>query len=303
MINPIPPPKFGNVIDGKYVWKQGKKFPKYFKDGTELLKQHLPDGKFGVYEYYMGDNEINLKESFKKTPEDWRYKTKKVEYTLNSLGYRGPEFNVHDWKNSIVVIGCSCVFGVGVSDDETITHYLSEITGRNVINLGVGGASNQFILDNSLTMKRKYGNPYSLITLWTGMDRLPYYGDSELYHIGLWNHIVNRYDVNSPKYKKLFDNFYEDKGHENITFFNIVQAMRMIWEDKTKYFEGSFFEPSAHYGQLPDYFPFSNTARDLLHPGSVDYKKTAYEIVEHCVKKYGKNYLQSGGLGLDIKLL
>lgn len=286
----IPPPKNGKVIDGKYVWDQSENFPKYFKDGTDFLKQYLPYGKSGVYEYYMGDDEVNLKESFKKTPEDWHYKTKKVEYTLNSLGYRGPEFSVHDWQNSIVVIGCSCVFGVGVSDDETITRYLSEITGKNVINLGVGGSSNQFMLDNSLIMKRKYGNPYSLIVLWTGMDRLPHYGNNGLAHIGIWNHTVNEPNVDLVKYKKIFDNFYEDKAHESITFFNIVQSMRSIWEDKTKYFDASFFESSAHYGQLPDFFPFSNTARDLLHPGSVDNERTANEIVEHCIKKYGKEY-------------
>jgi hypothetical protein len=303
MTNVNPPPKFGNIVNGRYVWDQGKDFPKYFKDGNEFLKQYLPQGEPGVFEYYMGDDERKLKESIKKMPDNWKYKTKKIEYTLNSLGYRGPEFDVHDWQNSIVVLGCSCVFGVGVSDDETLTHYLSKITGRNVINLGIGGGSNQLILDTSLTMKRNYGNPYSLITMWTCMDRLPYYGDGELYHIGLWNHILNSYDINASRYKMIFDNFYEDKGHENVTFYNIVQAMRAIWEDKTKYFEGSFFEPTAHYGQLPDYFPFSNNGRDLLHPGAFDHKKTANEIAEHCVNLYGKDYLQPGGLGLDIKFL
>jgi hypothetical protein len=286
-----PPKKSGQVVDGKYVWNNSEGFPEYFKNGMEFLKQYLPHGTSGVYEYYMGDNIDYLKDSLKKMPENWHYRTKKVEYTLNSLGYRGPEFDVHDWKNSIVVIGCSCVFGVGVSDDETITHHLSKITGKNVINLGVGGSSNQFMLDTSLIMKRKYGNPYSLIVLWTGMDRLPYYGDNNLHHVGLWDHISSEHSV--KKYKNIFENFYEEKGHEFITFFNISEAMRAIWEDKTKYFEASFFESSSHYGQLLDYFPFANTARDLLHPGSEDHKKTAEQIVDYCVKKYGKEYGKS----------
>lgn len=303
MTNPTPPPKFGNIVDGKYVWNQGKDLPKYFNDGNDFIKQYLPHGVPGIYEYYMGDNEKKLEDSLKKMSPNWKYAKKKVEYTLNTLGFRGPEFDTHNWSESIVVVGCSCVFGVGVSDDETITHYLSKITGRNVINLGVPGGSNQYLLDTTLTMLRKYGSPYSMIMMWTTMDRLPYYGDSELYHIGLWNHIINSNDVNSYRHKEIFDNFYEEKGHENVTFFNIVEAMRAVWKDKTKYFEGSFFEPSAHYGRLPDYFPFSNTARDLLHPGAFDHKKTAEEITEHCLKLYGKDYLQPGGLGLNPRFL
>jgi hypothetical protein len=298
-----PPPKFGKIVDGKYVWNQSKPFPKYFKDGMEFMPLYLPHGNPGKYQFYMGDNEDFLNENLKKLPEDWHYRTQPVEYTLNDLGYRGPDFDTHDWKNSIVVFGCSCVFGVGVDDSETLTSQISNITGRNVINVGIGGGSNQLILDTSLIMKRKYGNPYSIIVMWTGTDRLPYYGDSVMYNVGLWNNSLYVDNEQHRHYKKLFDSFYQEAGHENVTFYNIVQAMRNIWEDKTRYFEGSFFEPTAHYGQLPDYFPFSNTARDLLHPGPNDYKKTAEQLVDYCVKKYGKDYLQPGGLGLNIKLL
>lgn len=298
-----PPPKFGKIVDGKYIWNQSKPYPKYFKDGLEFIPQYIPHGNPGKYNFYMGDNENFLNENLKKMTEDWHYRTKSVEYNLNDLGYRGPNFDTHDWKNSIVVFGCSCVFGVGVDESETLTSQISNITNRNVINIGIGGGSNQLILDTSLIMKRKYGNPYSIIVMWTGTDRLPYYGDSQTYNIGLWNHSLLNDDEQHRHYKKVFDSVYQEAGHENITFYNIVQAMRGIWEDKTKYFDGSFFEPSAHYGQLPDYFPFSNTARDLLHPGPNDYKKTAEQLVDYCVKKYGKDYLQPGGLGLDIKLL
>lgn len=303
MRNPTPPPKFGKIVDGKYVWNQSKPLPKYFKDGMEFIPLYLPHGNPGKHKFYMGDNENFLNENLNKMPEDWHYRTKSVEYTLNDLGYRGPNFDTHDWKNSIVVFGCSCVFGVGVSDDETLTSQISKITGRNVINIGVPGGSNQFLLDTSLIMKRKFGNPYSVIVMWTATDRMPYYGDSVMYHIGLWNHSLLNDDDQHRHYKKMFDSFYLETGHENITFYNIVQAMRNIWEDKTKYFEGSYFEPTAHYGQLPDYFPFSNTGRDLLHPGPNDHKKTAEQLVDYCIKKYGEDYLQSRGLGFNTKLL
>ena len=303
MINRFPPPKFGKVVDGKYVWNDSKPMPKYFKEGEEFIPIYLPEGQPGKFNFYMGDNEEKFNENLSKVPDDWHYRNKKITYTLNNLGYRGDDFFSHNWEESIVVFGCSCVFGVGVSEDETLTHYISEITGRNVINIGVPGGSNQFILDTSLIMKRKYGNPYSIIVMWTCTDRLPFYGDSRPYHIGIWNNTPNKNDVDAEKYKNIFDSFYIESSHENVTFYNIVQSMRNIWVDKTKYFEASFFEPTAHYGQLSDFFPFSNTARDLLHPGPTDHKKTASEIVEHCIKKYGKDYLQPGGMGLNTKLL
>lgn len=298
-----PPPKFGKIIDGKYVWNQGKPFPKYFKDGMEFIPLYLPHGKSDKYYFYMADDEVSLNKNLEKMEDDWHYRTKTVEYNLNNLGYRGVNFDSHIWEESIVIFGCSCVFGVGVDESETLPNYLSKITGRNVINLGIPGGSNQLILDSSLVMKRKYGIPHSIITMWTTTNRLPYYGDSEMHHIGLWNHTLISDEYKHHHYKKIFDNIYQEEGHENITFYNIVQSMRNIWEDKTKYFDASFFEPTAHYGQLPLFTPFSNTARDLLHPGSDDYKNTAKQIVEHYIKKYGKDYLQPGGLGLDIKLL
>jgi hypothetical protein len=139
--------------------------------------------------------------------------------------------------------------------------------------------------------------------MWTTSDRLPHYGNSKQYNVGVWNNLLLNDDEEHQHYKQIYDSFYREAGHENITLYNIVQAMRNIWVDKTKYFDGTFFEPTAHYGQLPFYSPFSNTGRDLMHPGPNDYKNTAEQLVEHCVKKYGKDYLQPRGLGLNIKLL
>jgi hypothetical protein len=39
---------------------------------------------------------------------------RKVTYTTNSDHYRCPEWDQIDWNSSILILGCSVVFGVGV---------------------------------------------------------------------------------------------------------------------------------------------------------------------------------------------
>ena len=225
-------------------------------------------------------------------PDDWHYRKKDVTYTLNSLGYRAKELNEYDWSESIVLLGCSIAFGVGVSDDETIAHYLHEITGRDVINLGVPGGSNQLMLDHSVRLKKKYGNPYSLIMLWSTMDRCVYYGDDRWQNIGRWNSIIppNNLDYKLEQLQLLYNNLYVDIFNEYIPFYHIAETSRMIWETtNTQYTELSYFEPTSHYGQLPDCIRFECNARDRLHPGAEYLKIGAETLVNQLVEKYGND--------------
>jgi len=91
-------------------------------------------------------------------------------YTRNSLGYRCAEFGSILWNDSIAVFGCSEVFGVSVAEDQTLTHYLSQYTGKPCINLGIPGGSNTTI---SLCVDFVYSvfAPHSGIVLWTSPYR------------------------------------------------------------------------------------------------------------------------------------
>lgn len=95
-------------------------------------------------------------------------------YTRNSLGYRCAEFDSILWNDSIAVFGCSEVFGVSVAEDQTLTHYLSALSGKPCINLGIPGGSNTTI---SLCVDFVYSvfAPRSGIVLWTSPYRYPYY--------------------------------------------------------------------------------------------------------------------------------
>ena len=63
---------------------------------------------------------------------------KKVTYTTNSLGMRSKEVDFS--KGHILLVGDSVTFGLGVNNNETVSHYLEKINNEHqVLNLGFLG--------------------------------------------------------------------------------------------------------------------------------------------------------------------
>jgi hypothetical protein len=272
--------KEGKRVNGKFHWDGGitlYQLPEYLDNGEDILKNYfLPKGKMP---YCWLDEIEEYKRNLLTQPEDWHYRNKEVVYTFNSYGYRvEKEFDSIDWKNAIVVFGCSMVFGQGVSDDETLPYYLSKLFNREVINLGVPSCSNEFILDNAIRMKKKYGLPYGMIMMWTLSNRLPYYGEKAIKHLGMWGNNEKHNQKYHADYDALVGNLYYDKSNEFSRLYNTIQSGREIFADKTNYFDGSFFNETAHFGKCFDRYGFKNDARDLVHAGPKDLERIANEI-------------------------
>jgi len=134
---------------------------------SDLLDDFAP----GEHKFIAGDNIARFEECLKNNPKDWYYRTHEVKYVLNSDKFRTKEFKDIDWKNSIVLIGCSCTFGTGITEEDTIAHNLQEITGKYVVNLGQPGVSNGIIAYNSYYLKEHYPEPLAVVNLWTGIAR------------------------------------------------------------------------------------------------------------------------------------
>ena len=128
----------------------------------------------GTYPFISCDSKREFIDSLAEKPQDWYYRHNPVEYTINSNKFRTKEFKDIDWKNSIVILGCSHAFGVGVTDEHTISSYLQEITGKYVVNLGHPGLSNGVIAYNSYYLKENYPEPLAVVNLWTNMVRTFY---------------------------------------------------------------------------------------------------------------------------------
>lgn len=230
----------------------------------------VPDKRFA-----STDNPETFEKNKKLRGKNWHYFSKEIYYNTNSNGYRNKEWDKVNWQHSIVVLGCSMTTGIGVAEDETITHYLSKLTGRDVVNLGLPGAGNDAILFNNLVLKRDFPKPYAVVNLWSCNDRLVEFADSQTLFHGAWSRTSN-YWAGHQKYKTnpiVKDMFYYD-------------IAKQFWKD-TNYYQASFYPDTARYAQC-DKLEFENTARDLLHCGRDDNKANAEKIFTNLTRHKNK---------------
>jgi len=249
------------------------KFTNYFNFDDIIVNN---SNKKNIYHFLDGDTEEFFKKNLITQPYDWYYRTKEITYTINSHGYRTKEFNEIDWKESIVIFGCSHVFGIGLDDDDTLSSNISKITGRYVVNLGFPGGSNYISYYNSIMMQKKYGNPYAVIFMWSDSNRYTYFSKEKIEHLGTWSYNIFM-DLKNKKYSdfdKQLSIFYntlvDDPSHNKISHYFLLESVRNFWKDKT------IFKDYSYYPHIPD-FPIKienfssyyghDFARDLGHPG------------------------------------
>jgi hypothetical protein len=225
------------------------------------------------------DSKKNFKKNKKKLGDSWHYANKEVYYNFNSNGYRTKEFNNINWGESIVIFGCSLVFGVGLAEDETITYQLSKILKKNVINMGVPGSSVEFNLYNNLILKKGYPSPLAVVNLWTNIERTTQYNEYKVLDLGEWNFKQSKFDR--------FKNFILNdviKNNQTCTingYFNMLMT-KLLWDsNKIEYYEASFFENTAKIHNI-DFLSTQivDQARDCLHPGPKTAKLTAEFIAK-----------------------
>lgn len=171
-----------------------------------------------------GDSQERYNYNLKLLGPEWKYSNTKVVYNINSNGFRAPEFDTIDWSNSIALVGCSYVFGEGVSEQDTLGAKISQLTGKNVINLGVPGASNESIFLNAINVQRY--QPVKTIVMWTHMSRIFFYNssgnalllnsfnlDSTPYNLDLTDYLLDQTDLTFKLelYKDLLKNLLQDK--------------------------------------------------------------------------------------------
>jgi len=185
---------------------------------------------------------------------------------INSMGYRAPEFTTIDWSNSIVVFGCSYVYGTTIQAKDTISSNLEKLSGRPVINMGVPASSIAYSVVNQICMNEQGIYPYAVINCWTSMQRVSYFLNSNSsVHIGPWitNDTVSNLDLRL--YNKMFELWnFKDSNPE--MYGSIFQRMaRIIWKD-SKHLEYTFFPSTANQlnVKLLEQFDFG---LDDSHPG------------------------------------
>jgi hypothetical protein len=145
-------------------------------------------------------NEL-FQKNLKQQAKDWYYRTNPVTYTWNSNGYRAPEWHRVDWDHSHIVMGCSFVVGVGLTDSDTLPSRLSTELNEPVVNLGYGGSGVATLAYNTLRLIDAGHRPLSVTLVIPNLSRLTVFQDTSTLHL-LPNWYVH--NKNSP-----FKSFYE----------------------------------------------------------------------------------------------
>jgi hypothetical protein len=181
------------------------------------------------------------------------------EYKLNSDGYRTAEFKKINWKDSVVIFGCSMVFGEGLDEEQTISYKLSKLINLPVINMGAIGTSIQFSLHNAVILKENFPTPKAVINLWTERNRSIYYSLPVPMNYGAWNTLEGSFG----------DLWNQDDNHSKIHAMLAQSISKQLWKD-TVYYEATFFKATREVLKCPHLRGHLNStdyARDNQHPG------------------------------------
>ena len=250
----------------------------YFQENNLVYNDECKiDGGFTL-DFCPSDIQKLFEQNLKTQPEDWYYRTYPVKYTLNSLGYRTKEFDDIDWKESIVIFGCSHIFGAGVTDEHTIPYFIEQLSGRPVINMGIPGSSIQTSLHNSIILNdSKYPTPKAVVNVWTELGRYQLHENNVVTNMGIWNMWDKPY---------AYDKF---QTSNNLIPFNLmnIKMIRNLWKNKTIYYEVVFgFEQQRLINKLNKEICYEffegdgGLARDLDHNGPVKNLEIAKGIYE-----------------------
>ena len=265
-------------------------FPGYIENKqhpfTELyLAAKDKDGN--ITDKFAGSDSYNtFKKNLKTQPSDWKYRTKEVTYNKNSSGYRTYEWDQIDWKNSIVLFGCSCTYGIGLAEDETIATHIEKLTGKQVVNLGFPGGSNKLIIDNSASLIKNFEMPYAVVINWTTTDRTRFYHEKGYHDIGPWDSFIkkDKIPVNS-KFpivgSKYWSNIFYNPSNELAMNYYWSTYADAIFLNRTNYIKLSLFESSAHATRSDTFIKMDNDSRDLVHPG----EQTSIKVAEYVANK------------------
>jgi hypothetical protein len=242
-----------------------------FNTIASLIKknQFLPVDDNTSSDFGGTDTKKLLEKNLKTQTSNWEYRNKPVRYTINSRGYRTAEFKNIDWANSIVIFGCSNVFGVGLDDEDTISSQLEKITGIPLVNLGASGSSMTYSLHNSIILKDGYPTPKAVVHIWTDYHRTVYYRRNRIESHGSWNLEKNNYmDV------------WSNSNHHSATHGLMASiTSKHLWSN-TSYYEASFWNETANSINC-DYLKTEDYARDLIHPGIKTARNTAIKIADN----------------------
>ena len=240
-----------------------------------------PDSLPGTYKFWGNDTKELYEDNLATQDTNWTYRTKDVEYKLNNEGYRCPEFDTIDWQNSVVILGCSQVFGTGLAEEETIAVQLQELINCPVINLGRPGSSIDYSLANNIQLRTDVATPKAVINHWTELMRETYFGVEKIATVtpGLPMH-ETYYKKHIGMLISMFGLDAEDVEHDYKYKAKMSSnTCKALWKDTT-YIESTWNSLTADALDCYEQKKL-DSARDIMHWGADSSRALAEHYAEY----------------------
>jgi len=278
--------------DGQPNWefsRQQPDWPKYVRDELDhpfarFSPRSMDSNGEYTNNFSQGDSERLWRKNRKYKGKDWHYFSRLIHYKRNDSGFRTYDWNEINWKECVVLLGCSCTYGVGVDDSETLSEQLEELCGRQVVNLGMPGGSNQFMAFALTKLYKRFESPYAVVANYTTVDRNLYFHEQDIFHLGPWSQKDKRPMTDSTLYpvrqKDLYFNSFYNPTNATLQTRAYSDTIKALCKDRSKLLNISFFEDAAHAVRADECFEIDNQARDCQHPGREKFKVIAEWINE-----------------------
>jgi hypothetical protein len=225
-------------------------------------------------DFYGNDSRELYAHNLQHQPADWPWRTAPVRYTVNSQGYRAPEFDSVDWPNSVLMFGCSYQFAPGVDDSQTMTAHVAGHLRSPVVNLGQGATDPLFQWANSNILYAAGVRPRAVVYLWPGMHRLTeFVGSGSVRNWGPWNAHMST----------LASGWITHETHirEYLNFVSL--SVRNLWSCPVIEHYAYNYGPAA-WGTIGAWGCVADAARDVgldgaYHPGPATLRAWAHSLV------------------------
>lgn len=228
----------------------------------QLLTSHWHGLEHEPPYFYGTDSRELYEHNLRVQPKEWSWRDRPVRYTVNSQGYRCPEWDRIDWANSILMFGCSYQFAPGVDDSETMSHQLSKAMNLPVVNLGQGATDDLFQWANSTLLYSQGVRPRAVVYLWPGQSRLSEFtGNGSVRNWGPWNAHLN----------PMAANWIVNETHTRAMLELLALNVELLWDCPVLQYYAYNYGPES-WGRIGSWGCVIDQGRDLgltgaYHPG------------------------------------
>ena len=187
-----------SIIEYKYLrpFSMTSGLPRLIKPNKQL------NGKIegNKFQYQPSDHPTEF--TINTIPRNLKdYTEEELLYSVNEQNFRSPEFDKADADNTVMSVGCSHTYGIGIRDHEVWGSRLSKYLQMKLWNIGVGGIGPDACLYLVQQFFEEGYIPKKLAILWPSVERkLLITEDDKQIDDGVSDYILNTSTDNKNSY-------------------------------------------------------------------------------------------------------